>query len=346
MSSPSLLKLFIRSCRCLQNKRLSSQFGLLPSKQIHISATPTVESRGTRIEEDDFLSGTPSDPADARFEVLGPSNTILSVSLSASQNLYTRRGTLVGISGKVQNTRSKLSILEPFRRSLLGVPFLYQNISSTSPITALISTKSSVTSFTVLNLNGTIDWIISQPMALIAWTGQNLSISPKFNQGSGIAHRGNTKVMGRGLIALSGYGNIYRIRLKAGEEYIANVGNLVAYTESPNQPQPYRHSNFHIRVPSIGAWLRVSDRNLVRSLRATNIWLLTTKLFTMLRTFMRRIVWGNQLFLKFSGPTTILISSRADRISNILTSREINDMFEANSESAPHDNSSIKEEKK
>ncbi|TQS35301.1 hypothetical protein Golomagni_04283 [Golovinomyces magnicellulatus] len=346
MCSPSFLKSFTRSCRCLQNKRLSSRFGLLPSKQIHISATPTIESGGTRIEEDDFLSGISSDPADARFEVLGPSNTILSVSLSASQNLYTRRGTLVGISGKVQNTRSKLSILEPFRRSLLGVPFLYQRISSTSPITALISTKSSITSFTVLSLNGTIDWIISQPMALIAWTGQNLSISPKLNKGLGIAHRGNTKVMGRGLIALSGYGNIYRIRLKAGEEYIANVGNLVAYTESQNPPQPYRHSNFHIQVPSIGTWLRVSDRNLVQSLRATKIWLLTTKLFETLSIFMRRIVWGNQLFLKFSGPTTILISSRADRISNILTSREINNMFEAIPYTTLHDHSSIKEEKK
>lgn len=41
--------------------------------------------------------------SDARFEVLGAPYSLLSVSLSASQKLYTRRGTLVGVSGKAEN---------------------------------------------------------------------------------------------------------------------------------------------------------------------------------------------------------------------------------------------------
>jgi hypothetical protein len=44
-------------------------------------------------------------PADARFEVLGSPYSILSVTLSASQRLYTRRGTLVSVAGKVENVR-------------------------------------------------------------------------------------------------------------------------------------------------------------------------------------------------------------------------------------------------
>jgi hypothetical protein len=40
---------------------------------------------------------------DAKFEVLGAPYSLLSVSLSASQKLYTRRGTLVGLSGKSEN---------------------------------------------------------------------------------------------------------------------------------------------------------------------------------------------------------------------------------------------------
>lgn len=43
---------------------------------------------------------------DARFEVIGTPYSLLSVSLSASQNLYTRRGTLVGLSGKADNVRN------------------------------------------------------------------------------------------------------------------------------------------------------------------------------------------------------------------------------------------------
>lgn len=42
-------------------------------------------------------------PVDARFEVLGSPYSLLSVSLSASQNLYTRKGTLVGVSGNAEN---------------------------------------------------------------------------------------------------------------------------------------------------------------------------------------------------------------------------------------------------
>lgn len=41
----------------------------------------------------------------ARFDVIGAPYSMLSVSLSASQNLYTRRGTLVGLSGKADNVR-------------------------------------------------------------------------------------------------------------------------------------------------------------------------------------------------------------------------------------------------
>jgi len=41
--------------------------------------------------------------ADATFEVLGSPFSLLSVSLSASQILYTRRGSLVGVGGNVEN---------------------------------------------------------------------------------------------------------------------------------------------------------------------------------------------------------------------------------------------------
>lgn len=47
--------------------------------------------------------------ADARFEVLGSPYSLLSVTLSASQKLYTRRGTLVAVAGKPDNVRSSQS---------------------------------------------------------------------------------------------------------------------------------------------------------------------------------------------------------------------------------------------
>ena len=55
-------------------------------------------------------------------------------------------------------------------------------LASTSPITALISTKSPVTSFAVVHLDGTVDWMVAQKRALLAWTGHTLSISPTLNR--------------------------------------------------------------------------------------------------------------------------------------------------------------------
>lgn len=43
---------------------------------------------------------------DAKFEVIGSPFSLLSVSLSASQNLYTRKGSLVGVGGKVENVQN------------------------------------------------------------------------------------------------------------------------------------------------------------------------------------------------------------------------------------------------
>ena len=71
-------------------------------------------------------------------------------------------------------------MLEPFRRAFLRIPFLYQRISSTSPITALISTKAANTSMTTVNLDGTMDWMLVG-RSLLAWTGQTIYITPTMN---------------------------------------------------------------------------------------------------------------------------------------------------------------------
>ncbi|KAJ8120303.1 hypothetical protein ONZ43_g2954 [Nemania bipapillata] len=77
-------------------------------RAIQISAAPTADTPSSR---DPFAApvGVSRDVADARFEVLGTSYSLLSVTLSASQRLYTRRGTLVAVSGKAQNHRLPLA---------------------------------------------------------------------------------------------------------------------------------------------------------------------------------------------------------------------------------------------
>ncbi|KAL8673353.1 MAG: hypothetical protein Q9168_002232 [Polycauliona sp. 1 TL-2023] len=77
----------------------------------------------------------------------------------------------------MQQVTSTLSILEPFRRVIGGIPFLYQRVSSTSPVTALISPKPACSSLAVVHLDGSTDWMVIG-RSLLAWTGQTLSVRP------------------------------------------------------------------------------------------------------------------------------------------------------------------------
>lgn len=57
---------------------------------------------------------------DARFEVLSSPFSLLSASISASQNLYTRKGTLVGFNGKPENVQ--IIYTQYMRLSLIVLP--------------------------------------------------------------------------------------------------------------------------------------------------------------------------------------------------------------------------------
>ncbi|KAK1593468.1 mitochondrial biogenesis AIM24-domain-containing protein [Colletotrichum navitas] len=301
---------------------------------IQISAAPTTEA--PRVGGDVFgARDTWRHAADARFEVLGSPYSLLSVTLSPSQQLYTRRGTLVGVAGKAENAQSTLSILSPFTRAFLGVPFLYQRISSSTSLTALISTKSPTTTFSVLHLDGTTDYIVSQRNALLAWTGHTLSVSPRISRGLSLAHWGSTHLTGRGLAALSSPGQIYEVTLAEGEEFVAHPSHVVAYSVSRNPPLPMRLKSNILRfqVPSITGLF--PETSFVKAMRDTSTYKNLSRWMYSLRTTLRRTIWGDRLFLQFRGPTTLLMSSRGVTIADSLTNKEINEIADAPAGTVP-----------
>ncbi|GAB1216711.1 Altered inheritance of mitochondria protein 24, mitochondrial [Aspergillus terreus] len=281
------------------------------------SQTRCVQIRAAPAEQPASVNGdhlpvvaTPNSAqsSDARFDVIGAPYSMLSVSLSASQNLYTRRGTLVGLSGKADN------------------------VSSASPVTALVSVRSPVTSFAVVHLNGSVDWMVAQRRALLAWTGRSLSIRPTINTSLSIAHWGSSEVTGRGLLALVGTGQLYSVELKAGEQYIVHPSNVVAYTMSSNPPRPYRFKSTTLKfqVPGLKSLPRfIQDSKFIRDMSDTDTWKGTMKLFHKIRTWSRMTIWGDRLFLQFDGPTTILLQTRGPRINEILTTHEVNEIADS-----------------
>ncbi|KAI1139105.1 mitochondrial biogenesis AIM24-domain-containing protein [Hypoxylon sp. FL0543] len=316
-----------RSCADQLTRRTS--YICRQCRAIQISSAPATES--PRLGGDAFGTSiaVSRDVADARFEVLGAPYSLLSVSLSASQRLYTRRGTLVAVSGKAQNAQSTLSLLSPFTRAVTGVPFLYQRITSTTPLTALISTKSPTTTFSVLHLDGTTDWMVAQRTALLAWTGHTLTITPRIQHRLPLAHWGSSELTGRGLAALSAPGHVYQLTLAEGEEFVAHPSHVVAYTVTKQPPLPFRFKSSGIRfqVPALTSWL--GETEFLRNMRKTETYKFLSRVLFSLRTTARRTIWGDRLFLQFRGPMTILMSSRGTRISDVLTRDDINELADA-----------------
>jgi len=170
--------------------------------------------------------------------------------------------------------------------------------------------------------------MISQRSALLAWTGHNLSVSPTINRNVSFAYWGNTKVTGRGLAAVAGSGQIYQLKLQPGEKYVAHPGNVIAYTISRTAPVPYRFksSNLRFQLPDMNFSAILPDVKFFRVMKESATWKAVAKVLFNLRTVARRTIWGDKLFLQFQGPMTILLSSRAARMSDVLTKREVDEI--------------------
>lgn len=226
--------------------------------------------------------------------------------------------------------------MNPLTRATFGVPFLYQRISATTPITALISTKTPTTTFTVLHLDGTTDWMVSQRNALLAWTGHTLTLSSRLQHGLSLAHWGSTHLTGRGLAALSAPGQIYQLTLAEGEEFVAHPGSVVAYSVSRSPPQPFRFksSSLRLQVPSLlTRWIPESE--FAKTVRKSGFYKFLARTAFSLRTVARRTIWGDRLFLQFKGPGTIYMSSRGVRVADVLTDRDVNEIADAPAGEAP-----------
>jgi hypothetical protein len=94
---------------------------------------------------------------------------------------------------KITSTLSLL-LQNPLATSVrigLGIPFLYQKVSTTmdagayrkimskTQVSVTIATKTHLDSFVIVRLDGRIDWIVTQRNALVAWTGPLLTPRPK-----------------------------------------------------------------------------------------------------------------------------------------------------------------------
>lgn len=246
------------------------------------------------------------------------------------------------LSSQVQ---SHLSLLSPPTRLLLGIPFLYQRIVSTSPSTLLISPTASsrtvsATSITLLHLSGTSDWLVASRRAILAWTGRSLTLKPRVHDYSlGAAHWGSTLLSGRGLVALAAPGEVYRLTLGDGEQFVVHPANVVAYEVTRRRPEGFRFKTgvgLALSVPSLAPG-RLSQylpaaparwTRFVNAVRGSDTYRFLARVLHSLRTAARRSIYGDRLFLRFEGPGTLLVSSRASgRLAELLSAAPVEEVY-------------------
>jgi hypothetical protein len=162
-----------------------------------------------------------------------------------------------------------------------------------------------------------------------------MTITPTISPSLSLAHWGATDITGRGLLSLSGVGTIYSVTLGQGETFIAHPSQILAYstsspTATPPPPKPYRFKSSTVKfaIPlSLGNWFPSS--RFVLALKDSNTYKAISNFLLRIRTWSRRTIWGDRLFLRFEGPTTILIQSRGSRVRDVLTQDQVNEIADA-----------------
>ncbi|KAI9654605.1 MAG: Altered inheritance of mitochondria protein 24, mitochondrial [Alyxoria varia] len=96
-----------------------------------------------------------------------------------------------------------------------------------------------------------------------------------------------------------------------------------------NPPQPFRFKStaIPIQIPNLGEWL--PDTKFFRTMRETQTFKASAQALFKLRTWMRTMLWGDRLFLRFHGPTTIVLQSRAARLREALTGQEVDEIADS-----------------
>nr|POE65356.1 altered inheritance of mitochondria protein 24, mitochondrial [Quercus suber] len=94
-------------------------------------------------------------------------------------------------------------------------------------------------------------------------------------------------------------------------------------------PQPYRFKANLLRfqIPNPGTWL--PDTRFWRTMRQSFAWNFIRDTAFLIRTWGRRAIWGDRLFLQFHGPAQILLQSRGSSLTDVLTARDINEIADS-----------------
>ncbi|KAJ3062294.1 hypothetical protein HK102_008816, partial [Quaeritorhiza haematococci] len=168
--------------------------------------------------------------ADPEFEVVnaGP-GSVLVVRLPPSSSLMTKVGTAICASSQVTSELStEGGALQAGARTLSGGNFFYQKFSAQEKEGTVVIAPRRLGDVAAIEMDGSSQYYVRRSAFLAS--GPRVSVTTAM-KGLGMALNGlfNYKVTGRGTLAITSYGGLYRLVLAPGEEFVVNPKFLVAW---------------------------------------------------------------------------------------------------------------------
>ncbi|CAN6612607.1 hypothetical protein TRVA0_005S01288 [Trichomonascus vanleenenianus] len=281
---------------------------------LHVLQSPTT-SIPTSLNVSHLVKNVPdlvaeNDGSETTFQALGDSASLLRVAMAPSTPVYTKRKSLVATFAKDHAPVVSTWFLGKFVSRLLALqrPFGFQKIVSTSPVTALIGSDSS--RLAVVSLDGTIDWIVAHPAALHTFTGEQLILHARrgswLRKGPPFSY---TFLSGRGTVALSGFGQLFKISLEQGESYMALKESVIAYSVDANRR--LQTPEFEKLPYSVHQTTTLASPSIAESLKSVSAaWAYVKSLVSRTNTALYRLVNADSgKYMTLHGPTTILVQS-------------------------------------
>lgn len=180
-----------------------------------------------------------------KFEPLGNPASLINITLPPSSVLNIRTNSILAANGDLNNITSKLSILKLFPKLLV-----YNKISSTTPLSLILSNKGSTKFFINLELSEFENWTIFNTKNLIAWYGPELDIS---NNKIGVnLSSGNNKSN----ILLNGETQLFTLNLENDEKLYLNPKSIIAINSNTSAQnfQKLDTSQLQLAIPKFKFW--------------------------------------------------------------------------------------------
>lgn len=202
---------------------------VLSSSQLDLKPLFENESDQTVTENGAITSTT-------RFQLLGDNPTLASIQVSPSIPLYVRHRSLVSIHDADRLSNVSVSFKKWFKLWPTLSLSRFDKVVGTNQFNCLVSSVRPSDTLSLLQLNGTYDWIVLNPNSILSFE-ENSSLSIQWfhkylnyfgwlsNKISVFSNYG--KLSGRGNVLLNGSGSIYKLELKSEEDQILLQKNRI-----------------------------------------------------------------------------------------------------------------------